>query len=61
MTIKKQALLNMVKSLPSRIDIEDLMYRLYVRKEIELSEQDIKNGRTLSHAQVVREVKKWFR
>lgn len=59
MFIKKKVLLNDFKSLPQVVDIDDVIYKLYVRKELMLAEQDIKTGRTLSHEQVMREVRKW--
>ena len=61
MVFTKKALVKVVESLPNRIDISNFIYRLYVIKEIELAERDIKKGRVYSHSQVLREVKKWFK
>lgn len=61
MTVTKKRLLSMVKSLPHNINIDDLIERLYLEKKLELAEQDISAGRTLSHKKMYREMQKWFR
>ncbi len=37
MTITKSELLNMINEMPKDIDIEELIYRLYLKKKIELA------------------------
>lgn len=60
MTISKKSVLQMVKKLPSKIDLDDLIYELYVKKMIALGEADIRAGRVLPHEKVMREVASWF-
>ncbi len=49
MTITKSELLNMINEMPKDIDIEELIYRLYLKKKIELAEEDIVSGRIISN------------
>ena len=60
MMIAKNQLLEMVNGLPEEIDIDEMIYRLYLRQKLEASEKDIKEGRVISHEDVVRETDKWF-
>jgi hypothetical protein len=48
MTISKEEVLELVRKLPEQVDIEDLIYRLYLREKIAAAEEDIAAGRTLS-------------
>ncbi|MBI5561458.1 MAG: hypothetical protein HY894_01195 [Deltaproteobacteria bacterium] len=49
MNISKEKLKTFFKELPENIDIEDVMYRLYLLQKIEAGELDIHEGRRLSH------------
>jgi hypothetical protein len=59
MVISKQELLKLVRDLPESIDVDDLMHKLWLQAKLERSEQDIREGRTLSHAAMVAEVQQW--
>ena len=61
MTIKKQKVLELIEELPDKVDIDELIYRLYLRKKIESAEYDLKKGRLVSHGNVIRETAKWFK
>ena len=61
MTITKQKILDLVEELPRKIDIDELIYRLYLRKKIESAEEDVRKGRMISHKNVIRETSKWFK
>jgi predicted transcriptional regulator len=61
MTIAKQQVLDLLKDLPEQVDIDEVIYRLYLRQKIELAEQDVREGRLVSHAEVVKETSKWFK
>ena len=37
------------------LDIDEIMYRLYVRQKLETAEKDVREGRVISHEEVVRE------
>jgi hypothetical protein len=55
MTIAKQQVLDLLKDLPDQVDIDEVIYRLYLRQKLELAEQDVREGRLISQADIVRE------
>lgn len=60
MNIAKTTLENLFRELPETVNIEDVMYRLYLLQKIEAGEDDIREGRVLSHSDVVQRLsKKW--
>ena len=61
MIIAKQQVLEMIEELPEKIDVDDLMYRLYLRQKLEAAEDDVREGRLISHEAVVKETSKWFK
>ncbi|MFA5778915.1 MAG: hypothetical protein WC947_02150 [Elusimicrobiota bacterium] len=61
MTIAKQQIHNLVNELPEKIDIDDLMYRIYLLKKLESAEEDIRKTRVIPHSKVVKETSKWFK
>ena len=38
-----------------------VIYRLYLRQKLELAEQDVREGRLTSHAEVIRETSQWYK
>jgi len=60
MMIAKQQVFELLKDLPDELDIDEIMYRLYVRQKLETAEKDVREGRIISHEEVVRETSKWF-
>ena len=60
MTIAKDKIENILERMPATIDVEDLIYQLYLLEKLEEGEQDIREGRILSHDQVILRIsKKW--
>lgn len=60
MQVAKIKLETIIRNLPELVDIEDLMYRLYLLEKIEAGEADIREGRVLSHDQAVERLsRKW--
>ncbi len=59
MTITKEEVLEMVRQLPDEIDVEELIYRLYVRERLEQAEEDIAAGRLLSAEEGRAQAAKW--
>jgi len=58
--ISKSELKNIFKELPDKVDIEEVMYRLYLLQKIEAGESDIKEGKILSHSRAIKRLsKKW--
>ena len=60
MTLAKQQVLELIKDLPDEVDVEEIMYRLYLRQKLESAEQNVREGKVLSHEEVVKETSKWF-
>jgi hypothetical protein len=54
----KQQVIELINDLPDQVDIEEVIYRLYLRQKLDLAEQDVREGRLLSHAEVVKETSK---
>lgn len=61
MVITKQQILELVKELPDEIDIDELMYRLYLIQKLETAEKDVLEGFLVSHEEVIRETSEWFK
>ncbi len=60
MTIAKQQVFELIKDLPEEVDVDEIIYRLYIRQKLETAEKDVREGRIISHEEVVRETSKWF-
>lgn len=60
MTITKHQVLELIRDLPEEVDIDEIMYRLYLRQKLESAEKDVREGRVISHEEVVRETSQWF-
>jgi hypothetical protein len=60
MTIAKQEVFELIKDLPEEVDIDEIIYRLYLRQKLESAEKDVRESRLISHEEVVKETSKWF-
>ena len=56
--IPKRELEQLVHELPDMIDVEDVMYRLYLFQKIQDGERDLQAGHTLTHAQALERLSK---
>lgn len=57
LTLKQEGPL---KDLSEKVNVEDVMYRLYLLQKIEAGEKDIAEGRALAHKDAVERLsKKW--
>lgn len=61
MTMHKDDVLEIVRQLPDEVDIEELIYRLYLREKLAAAEADIAAGRTLSAEEVREHARQWRR
>ena len=59
MTITKEEVLELVRQLPEQVDLEELIYRLYLREKLAAAETDIAAGRTLSAEDVRAQAALW--
>ena len=57
----KQSVQALLDRLPDDCSLDDVQYHLHVRQSIECGQADAKAGRTTSHQEVARELrKKWL-
>lgn len=56
--LKKDAM-NTIASLPDDVDIDEIMYRLYVLDKIRKGREAVEQGRTISHEDLKRETEQW--
>ena len=61
MLLAKQQILKLIRDLPEKVDIDEVMYRLYLRQKLEAAEKDVRRGRLVSHEEVVKETSTWFK
>lgn len=60
MNVTKEKLETLIKELPDTVDIEDVMYRLYLLQKIETGDAAINAGKTLTHEETLTRLsKKW--
>ena len=59
MTISKAEMIDLVRDLPDAIDVEELIYRLYMREKLAASEADFDAGRTFTAAEVREQSRTW--
>jgi predicted transcriptional regulator len=60
MNVTKDKLETLIKELPDTVDVEEVMYRLYLLQKIEEGEAAIKEGKILSHDEAMKRLsKKW--
>ena len=55
----KQEVLNTVGQLPEDVDMEEVMYQLYVVDKIRKGQQAVEDGQTISHEDLKKEIDKW--
>lgn len=55
----KQEALNTIGQLPEDVDMDEIMYRLYVVDKIRKGQQAIEDGQTISHEDMKKEIDKW--
>lgn len=60
MQIEKQELLKLMADLPDQVETDEVHYRLYLREKLEAAEEDVREGRLISHEDVVAENERWF-
>ena len=59
MVLRKEELVELIRQLPDEIDVEELIYRLYLREKLAAAETDFSEGRTLSPDEVRRQAGAW--
>ena len=59
MTMQKDEVLELVRQLPDDVDLEEVIYRLYLREKLAATEADSAAGRTLSSEEVREQAHTW--
>ncbi len=55
----KQEALETIGKLPDDVDMDEIMYRLYVLDKVRKGREDVEAGRTISHEDLLREIERW--
>jgi predicted transcriptional regulator len=58
---EKENIIEMIKSLPNDVTMEDIMEAIYVRKKIEKGLKDSEEGRLYSHEEAKERLKRWLK
>jgi len=64
MTLKpvKEEIIKLIQELPDDATLEDIQYHLFVKQKLLRAEEQIKEGKTIPHDQVMEKArKKWFK
>ena len=59
MSMHKEEVLELVRQLPDEVDVEEVIYRLYLREKLAVAEADIAAGRMLSSEEVREQARTW--
>ena len=59
MSMQKEEVLELVRQLPDEVDVEEVIYRLYLREKLAAAEADIAAARTLSPEEVREQARTW--
>jgi predicted transcriptional regulator len=57
----KRATIEMLERLPDDVSLDEIMYELYFRQQVEAGLEDVRAGRTIPHDQVMRELAEWLK
>jgi len=64
MTLKpiKEDIISLIQELPDDATLEDIQYHLFVKQKLLRAEEQIKEGKTIPHEEVMEKArKKWFK
>ncbi len=48
MRIAKQELHKLIEDLPEHVEIDEVLYRLYLREKLDAAEEDVREGRLVA-------------
>ncbi|TFF63471.1 MAG: hypothetical protein EU521_01555 [Promethearchaeota archaeon] len=58
----KEEVIDLIKKLPDDVTLEDIQYHLFVKQKLKIAENQIKEGNTIPHYEVMERIKKkWFK
>jgi hypothetical protein len=59
--VKKKEVLELLHEMPDDIDVDDLIYRLYLKQKLDAAEVAAEAGHIISHEEVVRRSDEWLK
>ena len=59
MSTAKQAAQELIDQLPDRVELEEIMYRLYVLNNIRKGREAVEQGKTLTSEELKQEIDSW--
>lgn len=61
MTTEKENILEMIKTLPNDVSMEDIIEAIYVRQKIEKGLKDSEEGKLFTHEEAKEHLAKWLK
>ncbi len=61
MNIPKKQIIDMINNFPGNVDIEEFIYRLYLKEKLIAAEENVNNGETISHEDFIKETESWIK
>jgi len=55
----KQEAIKAISALPENVDLEEIMYKLYVIDKVRKGENAIKEGKTITSEELKKEIESW--
>jgi hypothetical protein len=55
----KQEAIKVISALPENVDLDEIMYRLYVIDKVKKGESAIKEGKSISNDELKKEIASW--
>jgi hypothetical protein len=55
----KQQAIKVISALPENVDIEEIMYKLYVIDKVKKGESAVREGKTISSEELKKEIASW--
>jgi hypothetical protein len=56
----KEEVIKLIQDLPEDVTMEDIMYKLYVRAEIEDGLKELNQGKGIPHEEVMEKISEWL-
>jgi len=60
MTTAKENAIDFIKKLPDNLSVEEIAYKLYVNEKINKAQEQIREGKYISHEEAREKMKKWL-
>ena len=61
MATEKENIIEMIKTLPNDVSMEDIIEAIYIRQKIQKGLKDSEEGRLFTHEEAKERLKKWLK